>query len=155
MPYRDYDVTPNATYTYRVFAHNACGDSAPSNLATATAICPVCGGGCFIATAAYGSYLDNHVQTLRDFRDGYLRPNPLGSGFVSTYYRMSPPVAEFIVDHPGVKPAVRVALLPAVGVSEAAVGIGLGAKLAIAAAVLLVSVVGVAWSRRGGVGADR
>ena len=51
----------------------------------------VVGGGknCFIATAAYGSYLDSHVDTLRSFRDQYLETNPLDSAFVSLYYKVS------------------------------------------------------------------
>ena len=31
--------------------------------------------GCFLATAAYGSYLDPHVEALRYFRDHYLVTN--------------------------------------------------------------------------------
>ena len=74
--------------------------------------------------------------------------NSIGSGMVSVYYRLSPPVAEFIDDHSALKPAVRAALLPAVGVSEAAVGASLAAKLATAVVMLLVSAMGVVWLRR-------
>ena len=77
-------------------------------------------GGCFIATAAYGSPLDSHVDTLRSFRDQYLETNPLGSAFVSLYYKVSPPMADYIEKHPTLKPIVRVALIPAVAMSSIA-----------------------------------
>lgn len=107
--------------------------------------------GCFIATAAYGSYLDSHVDTLRDFRDQYLVTNPVGSALVSAYYKLSPPVAEFIDDHPALKPVVRVGLLPAVAMSEVAVSTTLAEKLAIVGSLLLVSALTVVWLRRKGV----
>jgi hypothetical protein len=75
-------------------------------------------GGCFIATSACGPD-DANVETLRSFRDSRLTTDSLGSGFVSAYYRLSPPVAEFIDDHPALKPGVRALLLPAVGVGVA------------------------------------
>ena len=77
------------------------------------------GGGCFIATAAYGSSLDGHVDTLRTFRDQYLVSDGAGGSFVEAYYRFSPTVARFIDDHASFKPAVRAALLPAVATSTA------------------------------------
>ncbi len=53
-------------------------------------------GGCFIATAAYGSYLHPFVKTLRDFRDIILLTCSPGKSFVAWYYRVSPPIAEAI-----------------------------------------------------------
>jgi len=72
------------------------------------------GGGCFIATAAYGSYLDPHVQVLRHFRDDHLLTNGPGRGFVQAYYQYSPSVAAFIKDHEILRMATRVLLTPVV-----------------------------------------
>lgn len=71
-------------------------------------------GGCFIATAAYGSYEERHVKLLREFRDRRLLTNSMGSAFVALYYKTSPPIAQFIVDHPWLKPVVRTGLLPVI-----------------------------------------
>lgn len=71
--------------------------------------------GCFIATAAYGSYLEGHVMILRNFRDSYLLTNSLGQAFVAFYYRTSPPIADFIAKHDSLRALVRMALAPVVG----------------------------------------
>lgn len=71
--------------------------------------------GCFIATAAYGYYSAPQVQALRQFRDRYLMTNALGRAFAEWYYRYGPIGADFINKHSWLKPAVRVALMPAVG----------------------------------------
>lgn len=70
--------------------------------------------GCFIATAAYGTPMAEEIKILRDFRDEYLLTNPLGQGLVDVYYTISPPIADFITDHPSLKPIVRAGLMPVV-----------------------------------------
>jgi hypothetical protein len=70
--------------------------------------------GCFIATAAYGSYMEPEVRLLRNFRDKSLLTNKPGRHFVSLYYRYSPPVAAYIAEHAWSRLLSRVALTPLV-----------------------------------------
>jgi len=53
--------------------------------------------GCFIATAAYGTPHAQEIDRLREFRDDVLLQNVLGTLFVRTYYRLSPPIAEWVL----------------------------------------------------------
>ena len=112
-------------------------------------------GGCFIATAAYGSYLESHVNTLRSFRDQYLETNPLGSAFVSLYYKVSPPIADYIEKHPTLKPIVRAGLMPAVGMSKVALDTTIAEKAAILASLLLLSILVALWLRRRSLSTER
>jgi hypothetical protein len=74
-------------------------------------------GGCFIATAAYGSPFQSEVMLLRAFRDGYLSPYDWGKRLISWYYHISPPWARYLNEHVWLKPIVRAGLTPAVGIA--------------------------------------
>jgi len=77
--------------------------------------------GCFIATAAYGSPTAEEIDILREFRDGVLLESAAGSQFVALYYRLSPPVADFISGNSFLRTLVRELLVdPAVWVVGAA-----------------------------------
>ena len=77
-------------------------------------------GGCFIATAAYGTSTAAEIDVLRSFRDEVLLQNSLGSQFVNFYYEVSPPVADFISENDVLKTLVRELLVdPVVWVVEA------------------------------------
>lgn len=87
---------------------------------------------CFIATAAWGSWMHPHVASLRDFRDRVLMRNAPGRAFVAFYYRHSPPIAAFISRHDTLRAATRAALAPLVFAIErpgAAGGLALGLLL--------------------------
>jgi hypothetical protein len=73
---------------------------------------------CFIATAAYGSFMHSDVMALRQLRDDYLLKNHLGRELVSLYYEHSPALADFIARHDALRLAARVALKPVVYLVE-------------------------------------
>jgi C1A family cysteine protease len=105
-------------------------------------------GGCFIATAAYGTPMAEEIQILREFRDEYLLTNPAGQALVNFYYKVSPPIAEFITEHPGLKPIVRAGLAPAIAMSTVAVNTTPGQKAAIVGLVAVVSMALAVWTTR-------
>ena len=88
------------------------------------------------------------IETLRGFRDKYLLTNAVGPAFVDFYYRVSPPLAEFINEHPSLKPIVRVGLLPAVAMSTVAVNTSPAEKTALAGLLVLVSVALAVWTKK-------
>ncbi len=102
--------------------------------------------GCFIATAAFGSKFEKHVQLLRRFRDFYLMPNRIGRTFVKAYYKYSPPMADFIAKHDSLRAMVRISLLPVVGVSWIALKIGPLSTVALML-ILFSCFVGIVWFR--------
>jgi len=76
--------------------------------------------GCFIATAAYGTPTAEQIDVLREFRDVVLLKSTTGSRFVVLYYRLSPPIANFIARSDLLRTLVRELLVdPIVWIVEA------------------------------------
>ena len=74
------------------------------------------GGGCLIATAAFGSEMAPQVQFLREIRDGKVMATESGTAFMTAfnqfYYSFSPYVADYERENPVFKEAVKVTLTP-------------------------------------------
>ena len=131
------NITPNTRYYVRAYAVLADDMVIYGNELTFET-----SDACFIATAAFGSILDSHVVQLRQFRDRFLRDNAPGRLAIRLYYRFSPDLAQIIEDDPGLKPVVRIALLPFVGLSYIMLNFGAGGAI-ILVALMMLSVVGV------------
>jgi hypothetical protein len=58
--------------------------------------------------------MGEEIGILLEYRDEYLLTNLLGKGLLKLYYKVSPLIAEFITEHPSLKPIVRLGLLPVV-----------------------------------------
>ena len=74
------------------------------------------GGGCLIATAAFGSEMSPQIQQLREIRDNVVMETSAGksfmTGFNQIYYSFSPAVADYERENPIFKEAVKVTLTP-------------------------------------------
>jgi hypothetical protein len=74
------------------------------------------GGGCLIATAAFGSEMAPQVQFLREIRDNTVMSTQSGTafmtGFNQFYYSFSPYVADYERENPIFKEAVKITLTP-------------------------------------------
>ena len=74
------------------------------------------GGGCLIATAAFGSEMAPQVQFLREIRDNTVLQTESGTSFMTGfnhfYYSFSPVVADYERENPAFKEAVKIAITP-------------------------------------------
>ena len=74
------------------------------------------GGGCLIATAAFGSELDPQIQQLREIRDNNLLQTKSGQTFMNTfnefYYSFSPKIADYERENLVFKEAVKITITP-------------------------------------------
>jgi len=74
------------------------------------------GGGCLIATAAFGSELSPQVQFLREIRDNTVLQTESGTnfmtGFNQFYYTFSPIVADYERENSTFKEVVKITLTP-------------------------------------------
>ena len=74
------------------------------------------GGGCLIATAAFGSELAPQVQLLREIRDNTVLNTQSGTafmtGFNQFYYSFSPTIADLERENPAFKEVVKITLTP-------------------------------------------
>jgi len=74
------------------------------------------GGGCLIATAAFGSEMAPQVQFLREIRDNTVLQTESGSafmtGFNQFYYSFSPVIADYERENIAFKETVKIAITP-------------------------------------------
>lgn len=117
-------VFPDTIYTFLLSSEAANFDSdlalfqASLESLVILSVPPPAGGGCLIATAAYGSEMAPQIQQLRELRDHSLMKTAAGSGFVewfnSIYYSFSPGVADYERENPVFRDAVRLLITPMV-----------------------------------------
>jgi hypothetical protein len=110
------EIGDDVVRTFMLFGDPAMEVKVQNTVSAASAGGSGSGGGCFIATAAYGSYDGWQVMILREFRDQYLLPHAMGKSLVNFYYRHSPWVANLIYGKRNLKSITRMALSPLMGV---------------------------------------
>jgi subtilisin family serine protease len=126
------------TYCYRISAYSSLGNSSYSNEAAPLVVSGGGDGGCFMATAAFGSSFKRHVRMLRDFRDRYLLTSSIGKAFVALYYKFGPFIADFITRNGTLRAAVRVCLYPVVGCRYVVPHVSLAGNIVLLLAMLAI-----------------
>jgi uncharacterized protein (TIGR03437 family) len=140
--------TPSGTYHIQAFFvqaggaqsgnTTALGQVAQTDYSIATTTAP---GGCFIATAAFGSDMARQVQLLRLFRDRLLLSRAWGRSFVNWYYSWSPGAAAWLRGHPFMRRLTRATLILPVAFAWLSLRTGMLTALLL----LLFCVVGISW----------
>lgn len=62
---------------------------------------------CFIATAAFGTPFVEEIEVLREWRDKILLKSFMGRTLINGYYKVSPPIANAIVNKEKIKFLIR------------------------------------------------
>ncbi len=65
------------------------------------------GGGCFVATAAFGSLASESVSALTSVRDSVVKSSECGSSLVSLYYAVSPTAADALATSSALRSLIR------------------------------------------------
>ena len=130
-------------YFSPVNANQPIGTSAETDFSVATS---TAAGGCFVATAAYGSPMAHQVQWLRAFRDRILLAGRAGRAFVNWYYGWSPRAAGWLARHPIARKLIRAALWTPVAFAW----LSLHTNVVSALLALLAVIVLLGWSLRRG-----
>ena len=103
------------------------------------------GGGCLIATAAYGTELAPQVQRLRELRDATVLSTVQGASFMgafnTAYYAVSPAIADLERQNPAFRDMIRAAITPGIWVLGAVMPLAEpGSEVSVTAAGLLSAV---------------
>jgi hypothetical protein len=140
VPSGDYHIK---AYFSNTGANQPVGAVAETDFSVATSTSP---GGCFVATAAFGSPMAHQVQWLRAFRDRVLLSAAAGRAFVSWYYKWSPRAAEWLRTHSVARKLTRAILWIPVAFAWSS----LRTNVAFASLGLLVLLLSLGWSLRRG-----
>ncbi len=127
------EITPDTTYYVRAYAVLTDGTVIYGNVVSFTT-----NDVCFIATAAYGSILENQVVILRNFRDRFMLTHDFGRVLVATYYRYSPPIAEVVKQNVLFRSLVKIVLFPFIAMAYVALNFMFVLKWSLLIASLLL-----------------
>jgi len=72
----------------------------------------VSSGGCFVATAAFGTPFADEIHVLRAWRDSVLARSHFGRAFIALYYAVGPMLADRIRGRPRARATIRTLLRP-------------------------------------------
>jgi uncharacterized protein (TIGR03437 family) len=140
VPTGDYHIK---AYFSKTGANLAAGTTAETDFSVAT---DTAAGGCFVATAAFGSPMAYQVQWLRAFRDRILLSGRAGRALVNWYYAWSPRAAAWLQVHSIARKLTRVVLW----IPVAFAWLSLRTNVALALLGFLVLLVSLGWSLRRG-----